>query len=155
MRQGLVNPPGQPGYLLKPVIRVIDDTESGTLSGTVATALVEDGTCTNDLVEDTGNAVYIFDGLDATPTDIADLPTDPAATVAVRQRQDGSYGYSAVLTPGDYTVAFTCQASSDDPEVDESTFVPEGETDPTPIVFVTNADSNVTLAANGSEVVDF
>lgn len=155
VRQGLVNPPGQPGYLLKPVIRVIDDTESGTLTGTVATALVEDDSCTNDLVEDTGNAVYIFDGLDAAPTDIAGLATDPAATVAVRQREDGSYGYSAVLTPGDYTVAFTCQASSDDPEIDESTFVPEGETDPMPIVFVTNFSSNVNIFANESEVVDF
>lgn len=155
VRQGLVNPPGQPGYLLKPVIRVIDDTASGTLSGTVATALVEDATCTNDLVADTGNAIYIFDGLDAVPTDIADLPTDPVATVAVRQRDNGTYGYATLLTEDDYTLAFTCQASSDNPEVDESTFVPEGETEATPIVFVTNGGSNVSISAGGDQNVDF
>ena len=155
VRQGLVNPPGQPGYFLKPVLRIIDDTESGNLTGTVATALVEDASCTNDLEADEGNAVYIYDGFDVPPTDIAGLETDPVATVNVRQRLDGSYGYDAVLTPGDYTVAFTCQAGSDDPDVDESTFVPDGETDPTPIVFVTNDDSNVTIVTGETRTVDF
>ncbi len=155
VRKGLVNPRGQPGYFLKPTIRVIDDTEFGTLVGSVAVATLEDETCTNDLATDEGSAVYIFAGRGTTPTDIAGLETDPVATVAVRQGDNGVYGYEAILTPGDYTVAFTCQAGDDDPDVDQSTVVPEGGTEPVPLVFVTNDNSDVTVVVDGEVVVDF
>ncbi len=155
VRKGLVDPRGQPGYFLKPTIRVIDENTFGTVSGTVAEARVQDASCTNDLATDEGNAVYIFAGLDTTPTDIAGLETDPVATVAVRQANDGSYAYSAVLTPGDYTLAFTCQASSDDPEVDQSTVIPDGEQAPLPLEFVTTGDSSVSVEEGGSYTVDF
>ncbi len=99
--------------------------------------------------------MYIFSGLDTMPTDIAGLETDPVATVAVRQAEDGIYRYSALLTPGDYTLAFTCQASSDDPEIDQSTDVPEGSDSPVPLVFVTVEGGSITVEDDGNYVVNF
>ena len=155
IRKGLVDPRGQPGYFLKPTIRVIDENLSGAVRGSVSEALVMDATCTNDLAADEGNAVYIFSGLDTMPTDIAGLETDPVATVAVRRANDGIYGFSAVLTPGDYTLAFTCQAGSDDPELDQSTNVPDGATEPVPLLFVTVDGGSITVEDGGSYVIDF
>lgn len=121
LRRSLTDPQGQPGLKLNPVLRIIDMAQFGTLAGSVATSLVESTACTNDLAADTGNAVYIFAGLDQAADDASGGASDPVATATVSQAQDGSYGYSATfLSPGDYSVAFTCQASDDDPEVDET-----------------------------------
>ena len=59
LRKALTDPLGQPGYHLRPALRITDMALYGTLSGTVADALVMDASCTNDLVAHTGNAVYI------------------------------------------------------------------------------------------------
>lgn len=155
VRKGLVDPRGQPGYFLKPTIRVIDESAFGTVAGTVALGNVQDPGCTNDLAADEGNAVYIFAGLDAEPTDIAGLETDPVATVDVSQDADGNYTYSALLTPGDYTLAFTCQASIDDPELDQSTAIPEGEPEPVPLWFITAENGSLTVEDAGIYSVDF
>lgn len=122
LHAGLVDPVGQPGYLLRPALRVIDMTQYGTLTGTVATELVTDAGCANDLNLDTGNAVYIFAGLGVTPDDFDDvdgLDAEPVATAAVKQKPLGEYSYETLLSPGDYTVAFTCQAIKDLPATDE------------------------------------
>ena len=123
MRMGLVDAPGQAGYTLRPAFRIIDMTQYGTLSGTVAIALVTDASCTNDLNADTGNVVYIYDQFDASvedPDDIGGLtgPT-PVATAAVTQDVNGDYTYEVILSPGPYTVAFTCQASDDAADMDD------------------------------------
>lgn len=123
VRMGLVDPPGLPGRLLRPTLRVMDMTAYGKLTGTVAMALVTDGTCTNDLSLDTGNAVYVYDQFDFTLDDPDDLggavgPV-PVATAAVTQGTAGDYVFEAMLSPGDYTVAFTCQADDDATDTDE------------------------------------
>ena len=133
VRQGLTRPPGQPGFMLRPALRIIDMTEFGTLEGTVATDLITPGTATNGCNDDSatddpdvGNVVYVFAGLGATPDDIdgldamTDPNVDPVATLEVSQNTAGDYTYSAILTPGDYTVAFTCQAGLDDPATDDT-----------------------------------
>jgi len=123
MRSGLVRPPGQPGYFLKPAFRVLDVNEYGTLGGTVApeTLAAMDNDCAADDEDlDVGNVVYVFAGSDVVPDDIDGIDPDPVATAAVEPNGDGDYVYKIVLSPGDYTVAFTCQAGNDDPEVDET-----------------------------------
>ena len=117
LRMGLVNPPGQLGYFLRPAFRVIDMTAFGTLSGIVATDLVSplnSDDCSNDLVQDTGNAVYIYDQSNFTTADDigGTVGSTPIATARVTQ-QNGDYTYEVILSPDDYTVAFTCQASLD------------------------------------------
>lgn len=158
LRKALVRPPGQPGYFLKPAFRMLDVTELGVLSGTVDMTSVmaaKDGMTDpngcladdpNDL--DVGNVVYVFAGSDVTPDDI-DGVDDPVATADVAQNDSGDYVYRTVLAPGDYTVAFTCQAGNDNPEVDEST-----TTTPGPLVFLLPA-VNVTVTADTPSTVNF
>jgi hypothetical protein len=115
LHEGLVDPVGQPGLLLRPALRVIDMTEYGTLTGTVAMPLVTAGGCANDLNLDIGNTVYIYAGLGVTPVDFDGVDVEPVATAAVKQNQVGDYVYETLLSPGKYTVAFTCQAMNDAP----------------------------------------
>ena len=69
---------------------------------------------------DVGNSVYIYSGVGVTPDDFdADAP-EPVATTAVTQNQTGDYVYETLLSPGDYTVAFTCQAKNDMPDTSET-----------------------------------
>jgi Domain of unknown function (DUF4382) len=141
VRKGLVQPVGQPGYFLRPALRIVDMTEFATLTGTVDMSLVTDTSCTNDLNLDTGNAVYIFDGLDVVADDIDGIDPDPVATTAVTQDRNGEYAYKTLLSPGDYTLAFTCQADGDGPDDDDA------------ITFV--GTTNVTLADGEVRQVNF
>jgi hypothetical protein len=120
LHEGLVDPVGQSGYFLRPALRVVDMTQYGTLSGTVAMAQVTAAGCTSDLSLDIGNAVYIYSGLNATPDDFDTTDPQPVATAAVTQSGTGDYVYKTILSPGDYTVAFTCQAIDDLPLTDEA-----------------------------------
>lgn len=147
MRMGLVNPDGQPGFLLRPAFRLIDMTEFGTLSGTIAMNHVTDDSCTNDLSADTGNAVYIYAEFDTSADDPDDIdgsagPT-PEATATVEQDADGDYVYETILSPGDYTVAFTCQAADDSVDTDED------------IAFVLPSEPGITITDGETSTVDF
>ena len=120
LHKGLNDPIGQPGLFLRPALRVIDMTEFGTLTGTVAMSLITADGCANDLNLDIGNSVYIYQGVGVTPDDFdADAP-EPVATTAVTQSQTGEYVYETLLSPGTYTVAFTCQAMKDIPDTSET-----------------------------------
>jgi hypothetical protein len=148
MRQGLVYPPGQRQYFLKPAFRMLDVTAYGVLSGTIAATTV--GTsldpATNNCATDdnmdleVGNVVYVFSG-SVTPDDV-DGTGDPVATIEATRNAAGDYVYRTLIDPGTYTVVFTCEAGNDDPEdADEITFVnPAGTTNP-----VTNTGSTTTV----------
>ncbi len=137
MRQGLVYPPGQGQYLLKPAFRMLDVTAYGVLQGTIAATTVDDtaNNCAadDDPELDTGNIVYVFAG-SPTPDDV-DGMDDPIATVEATYTPNG-YVYRTLIDPGVYTVVFTCQGGNDDPLADdEVTFLnPIGTTNP-----ITNA----------------
>ena len=119
LRKALSDPLGQPGYHLRPALRVTDMALFGTLSGSVAEALVTDASCTNDLVAQTGNAVYIYNGMTDTPGDIGDAENDPFTIATVTQDGAGAYTYGVnFMSVGEYTAAFTCQANDDDSETD-------------------------------------
>jgi hypothetical protein len=138
MRKGLVYPPGQRQYMLKPAFRMLDVTAYGVLKGTIAAATV--GTsldpavnnCASDDKADltVGNVVYVFEG-DVTPDDV-DGAGDPVATVQAKRNAAGDYDYRTLLEPGTYTVVFSCEAGNDDPEADDDiTFLkPVGATNP-------------------------
>jgi hypothetical protein len=138
MRKGLVYPPGQHQYMLKPAFRMLDVTAYGVLKGTIAAATV--GTsldpavnnCASDDKVDlkVGNVVYVFEG-GVTPDDV-DGTGDPVATVEATPNAAGDYVYRTLLEPGTYTVVFSCEAGNDDPEAeDDITFLnPVGSTNP-------------------------
>ena len=148
MRQGLVYPPGQGQYLLKPAFRMLDVTAYGVLQGTIAAATV--GTsldpaannCASDDKVDlkVGNVVYVFSG-SVTPDDV-DGTDDPVTTIKATQNAAGDYVYRTLIDPGTYTIVFTCEAGNDDPEAaDEISFLnPVGTTNP-----VANAGNSTTV----------
>jgi uncharacterized protein DUF4382 len=125
LRKGLVDPPGQPGFLLKPAFRVIDVHELGKLGGTVALTTLNatgdpNGCLADDPNLDIGNAVYVFAGSNITPDDIDGVDPDPIAVIPVEPNSTGDYTYHTVITPGTYTIAFTCQAGKDNPDDGQS-----------------------------------
>jgi uncharacterized protein DUF4382 len=138
MRKGLVYPPGQHQYMLKPAFRMLDVTAFGVLKGTIAAATVGtsldpavNNCASDDKVDlDVGNVVYVFEG-DVTPDDV-DGTGDALATVEAKRNAAGDYEYRTLLEPGTYTVVFSCEAGNDDPEADDDiTFLkPVGTTNP-------------------------
>ncbi len=124
LRKALSDPLDQPGWHLRPALRVTDMALFGTLSGTVAEALVTDASCSNDLIAQTGNAVYIYNGMTEMPGDIGDLVNDPFTTATVTQDGTGAYTYEInFLSVGKYTAAFTCQANDDVSDKDDDDIV--------------------------------
>lgn len=120
LRKALSAPKGQPGLHLRPALRVTNMVAHGTLRGTVSEALVTDPDCTNDLAAQRGSAVYVYTGMTDSPGDINDATSDPLVTAAVTQDEAGVYRYEVnFLSLGDYSAAFTCQASDDGADTDD------------------------------------
>lgn len=131
LRKSLVDPVGLPHIFLKPRgVRLVANTEVGTLEGVVDESLIMDERCASKVDVDKGNAIYLYQGADlelALLGDDADTPADenevsPYAIAEVEfDEQSGEYRYQAAfLEQGDYTLAFTCQAALDQPESDEN-----------------------------------
>lgn len=97
-------------YHLRPALRLIDNVTVGHIKGDVTSALTANS-CGAD-----GNAVYIYEGNDVTPGDINTTTGDDVVTTALVKYDDStsSYSYAAgYLTAGNYTIALTCEADSD------------------------------------------
>lgn len=133
LRKALVQPSAGDFYMLRPSLRLVDNSEVGMLAGIVADSLVLDAeNCTNNPETDTGSAVYVYTGFDALPGDVfvdedgeeqtrTDGAMHPLTLANVLQDPEtGEYEYTVGFLPaGDYTVAFTCQASDDAPETED------------------------------------
>jgi hypothetical protein len=137
VRQALVAPPGQQAgqtqiFLLRPALRLIDNLQVGTLTGTVAMstlqALEAQGTVADPIQCFDTNGMptahaYIFSGSSATLTDMqTDVNTglpppnyiNPVVTPNVLMDGTGGLSFTqSFLVAGPYTVAITC--SDDDP----------------------------------------
>ena len=139
LRKSITNPQGFPDYILKPSLKLVDAGDSGSITGTVEAALLT-GACTADAY-----AVYVYQGGDATVGELGS-PNPPDTTAAVTLDLDsGLWRYTAgFLPPGEYAVAFTCQAGADSPEEPD-----DG------IAFVGSPDSPTTVIAGEESEVDF
>jgi hypothetical protein len=119
---------------VRPAWRVVDMTEAAAIGGMVAQGLVEDGRdgagCApfdpNDLSD---NVVYLYNLMphDAVFDDIFisdSLEEGPIGTTQVVWNADMSrYEYNFVaVSPGDYTLAFTCQDDPPDEQNDDLQF---------------------------------
>jgi hypothetical protein len=101
---------GDPSYKLKPALRLLDNSQVGTISGTINSTTV---------TESCSGAVYVYEGADVEPGDVGGDGTEPLVTALVDTSGTGVGGYDytvAFLAEGDYTVAFTCDADLDEPE---------------------------------------
>jgi hypothetical protein len=108
------NDPATGEYMLRPTLRLADNGMASHIFGTVDPLLI---------TADCSPAVYVFEGSGATPDDIDTDNTvpDPITTATVEQDNMGVYRYKAAfLEAGNYTVAFTCDATHDDPTVDNT-----------------------------------
>ena len=118
VRKGLTEAVGRGLYILKPVIRVLDVEEFGSVVGEIAseTVMASKNDCNADSPIDmdytVGNVIYVYeDAVD--PGEIGVV--DPYTTVeAIDEDNDGDYEYRASLMPGTYTIAATCQGSNDE-----------------------------------------
>ena len=149
LRQSIHAPPGQrsdaPGcaqaYLLRPTLRIVDDANVGAIAGTVDASLITEGCLPK---------VYIFSGADRLPDDIEEAivtPDEDPLVVAGVTVQNGTVAYpyrAAFLTPGAYTVSFTC--GDDDPVADQML----GFLAPTNVTVVANLISTVNFTAPAS-----
>lgn len=151
LRRAITKPTNKDYYLLRPAIRMVDNSTVGAITGTISDALIEDASCTSVMEADTleGNAVYLYNGADATAGDVyLDAQGEPAdsnnpVTTAnvVYDAETDSYTYEIGFVPaGSYTVAFTCQALDDNPENDDALIFP--------------AQRNVTVTENKTETAD-
>lgn len=111
------------GFLLKPTIRLMEMAETGGVTGTVAAELLADNDTSDPAVCDGGDAVYAFEGADVDVNDPANIPlvTDIVDFDAETQVYEYHFMY---LLPGDYTLAFTCSASSDGGDGEDYVFTP-------------------------------
>lgn len=136
LRKSIVEPVGQPGYFLKPTLRLIDLQQVGALSGEIAEARIIN-LCQGEKL----GAVYVYSGVDVTPDDVDGRDPEPLTSVLV-YRDDDRYRYHVgFLAPGNYTAAYTCDAVNDLPESDQ------------PLVFTTAA--NVSITANATTTLNF
>lgn len=105
---------GTGDYMLRPTLRLVNNTLVGAIAGTVNSQLATAPGCTP--------AVYVFAGAGVTPDDIDGTPADPVTTAPVKlDFGSGEYRYTAAfLEAGNYTVAYTCQAAADDPAVSDT-----------------------------------
>lgn len=158
-------------YILKPVIRIVDNTEVGSIAGTVSSDTLAMNECATDEVsgEYVNVAAYVFDNADgnavADDIDGVDEDTDgeagnlvardpvTTATVSYDVNSD-TYGYLAgfLLAPQDYLVALTCQADADMPDMNELDLDPASEAVPT---FGFIAEGTTTTVAGDTVDVSF
>jgi hypothetical protein len=127
LRKSIIAPPGQsPNYMLKPVLRLMDQLQIGDINGTVnLTTLATTQLGATATAADCSGGIYLFGGAAATPDDndgnAADgadpivyqpLPFDGLQTVVAYQ--------FAMVEAATYTVAATCNFGVDaSPEVSE------------------------------------
>lgn len=150
LRKSIVAPPGQTtivdtcnnqAFMLKPVLRIVDSLQVGTIVGDVDPNLITAQCAGSDLDPYPGN-VYLFGpipaGGDVTPDDYDGV--DDALTSAMVNPD--TFGYTIGFVPaGNYRVAYTCDL--DDAGID-------GDAEFTP-----PAGIAVTVTPNAKQEVDF
>ncbi len=121
-------------YKLRPTLRIVDNTQTGTLSGTVATALV---------TSNCSGAVYLFSGHNITPDDIGSS-TEPVVTALISQDNlTATFNYKlSFVEAGNYTVAFTCNVATDAPDTNDN------------VTFSATTNVTVTSSANGVQALN-
>jgi hypothetical protein len=134
LRKSVIHPPGLGDpYLLKPVLRMVNNLEVGSINGTVATGLI---------VEGCKPAVYLYTGANIVPDDLGSATPPLASTAVTLDNATGVYRFKLAFVPaGANTLAFTCAADMDAADVDDA------------ITF--SAPVNATVIAGQTITVDF
>ena len=127
LRKSIIEPPGQePNYVLKPVLRLVDELQVGGISGEVdLTALATGQLGGGAAVADCAGGIYLFSGAAVVPDDMDGSAEDGADPIVFQPLAfDGletvvPYTFSFVEA-GTYTIAATCNFDADvSPEASE------------------------------------
>lgn len=131
LRKGMTNPVGQSGYILKPRgVRIVDNSVSGHIQGTVSEVLLSDNMCNitpTDLTESVAS-VYLYEGVDLDPTTLADNGgsegQEALTSAAVLYDGAGNYNFEiGFVAAASYTLSLTCDEDSDPEGDDELVFI--------------------------------
>ena len=108
-------------YKLRPTLRLVDLSETGKVTGTVAASLIPRMVSDTD----TGCKVYVYAGHDVIPDDYHDADNVLTSAKVLYDSTSMTYEYVAAFLPTDstagptlYTVALTCDA--DDIDIDQN-----------------------------------
>lgn len=165
LRKSVVQPPGQhtsvptcdgQAFLLKPVLRVVDSLQVGTITGIVDPTLITQVCPASEL----GN-VYLFGPY--TDTDPVPVPDDvdendadglnPITTAMVALDGSSNAAYTIGFVPsGKYVAAYTCGADAPDVDADLAD-TPAGADEV--VNFTPETGVPVTVVANQATTVDF
>ena len=119
LMKSVTAPNGQsPDVTLRPTIRLVNNVEVGTLTGTVSNDLATATECEP--------SVFVFDD-SVTPNPIDEMEDDPVATAIVNF---GSVEYEYVvgyLLAGNYNVAFTCDGENFEPSAGKPVTITAGQ----------------------------
>lgn len=111
---------GAPVYYLRPTLRLIDTNESGVITGKIDPLVFNGLSCS---APDVGYGVYLYKG-SVTPDDVDGSNPDPESTAAVTLNASSDYVYTLpFIMPGNYTIAATCTADLDEPDMDDAGMV--------------------------------
>ena len=126
-----------PDYIMRPTIRLLDRTETGSIAGEVSMPLATQAECMP--------AVYLYN-VGEVPDDNEDdgdtESIDPIASAMVAMQNDGRCLYEiGPILAGMYDVAFSCDA--DDPVADET------------LIYELSDDNPVEVIANQQAGADF
>ena len=146
LQQSITAPPGQTSggvqdYVLRPALRLIDNVQAGTISGTVALATLQSNSACLSGYSGSGplpNAhIYVFSG-SVMPAGTLTPVVQPEITLP----SSGSYSYSQpFMLAGAYTLAVGCTSTS--------------STGTTTVAFLPAAGMAATVMANQTTPVDF
>ncbi|HEX5461563.1 MAG TPA: DUF4382 domain-containing protein [Steroidobacteraceae bacterium] len=146
LQQSITAPPGQSSggtqdYVLRPALRLVDNVQAGTISGTVALSTLQSNSACLSGYSGSGplpNAhVYVFSG-SVTPAGNLTPVVEPQISLS----SSGSYSYSQpFLLAGGYTLALACSGTSN--------------TGTATVTFLPAAGMSATVTANQTTTVDF
>jgi hypothetical protein len=168
LRKSVVAPPGQQGgdplvcsgqaFLLKPVLRVVDNLEVGAITGQIDPAVIADSCPADQSAPYPGN-VYLFgpfaEGETVTPDDYDGIADDPNGSDALASAMvdPDTFEYTLGFVPaGDYVVAYTCDR--DDVEIDANAHDDPAGNDEV-VEFLPPGGTPVTVSADTTGVVNF
>ncbi|MBJ6135894.1 DUF4382 domain-containing protein [Marinobacter litoralis] len=122
VRKSIIDPQGnaQGDFMLKPVLRLVNNLEVGKITGEVNYADINQSTEANCSANYEGS-VYVYEGADVEPIDLNVNRDGNNPLMVVPVNDDDADGFhewtAAFLTEGTYTVSYSCQL--DDNEMDE------------------------------------
>jgi hypothetical protein len=131
LRKGMTDPVGQPGYILKPRgVRLVDNSVSGHIQGTVAETLLINNECSvaPENLDEVVASVYLYEGTTLDATTLADNGGTEGleALTSVAVLFDGVDTYSfeiGFVNAAGYTLALTCDEDADPEGDDEVGFI--------------------------------